>query len=195
MIGLADDQRVAPLGDELERVQLEACLARQLGVETPVEIGQRGALVQPGLVVAPLGQSGTAPVEFVLQDQREGLQEWLLGSLGLQDAMQKECLRFFGLAVPRGVTFENAEKLIEGHRAALDDTDSKRADEWDAFELVVGNLSDRENRADYGIKKPTLAAIRQAFDALLADGTAAEDIDDQLVVEKLLELKPELATD
>jgi hypothetical protein len=45
--GLADDQSVAALADELQRVQLEAGLARQLGVEAPVEVGERGPLVQP----------------------------------------------------------------------------------------------------------------------------------------------------
>ena len=34
--GFADDQGIGPLGDELERVQLEAGVARQLGVETPM---------------------------------------------------------------------------------------------------------------------------------------------------------------
>jgi hypothetical protein len=38
--GLADDQRIAALGDELQRVELEARLARQLGVEAPVEVVQ-----------------------------------------------------------------------------------------------------------------------------------------------------------
>jgi len=38
--GLANDQSVAALADELQRVQLEAGLARQLGVEAPVEVSQ-----------------------------------------------------------------------------------------------------------------------------------------------------------
>jgi hypothetical protein len=37
---------LAALADELQRVQLEAGLARQLGVEAPVEVGEGGPLVQ-----------------------------------------------------------------------------------------------------------------------------------------------------
>jgi hypothetical protein len=35
-----------PFADELQGVQLEAGLARQLGVEAPVEVGECGPLVQ-----------------------------------------------------------------------------------------------------------------------------------------------------
>ena len=35
------------LDDELEGVQFEACCPRQLGVEAPVEVGQRHTLVEP----------------------------------------------------------------------------------------------------------------------------------------------------
>ena len=45
--GLAYDQRIAALGDELERVQLKAGRSGQLGVKAPVQIGQRRLLVQP----------------------------------------------------------------------------------------------------------------------------------------------------
>jgi len=45
--GLADDQRVGALADELERVQLEARLSRQLRVEAPVEVGQCEAFFEP----------------------------------------------------------------------------------------------------------------------------------------------------
>jgi hypothetical protein len=82
----ADDQRVLSLGDELERVQLEACCPRQLGVEAPVEVGQRHALIEPALLVAPFHQARAAPIQFVLQDQREGVEERLLVDLGLQHA-------------------------------------------------------------------------------------------------------------
>jgi len=61
--GLANDQTIAALADELQRVQLEAGLARQLGVESPVEVGERGPLVKARLLEAPLGQARAAPVE------------------------------------------------------------------------------------------------------------------------------------
>jgi hypothetical protein len=47
LAGAADDQRVGALADELERVQLEARLSRQLRVEAPVEVGQCEAFFEP----------------------------------------------------------------------------------------------------------------------------------------------------
>ena len=82
----ADQNGVVGLGDELQRMQLEAGRLGQLGVEPPVELGKRELLVQAGLLVAPLDQARAAPVELVLQDQREGLQERLIGALRLEDA-------------------------------------------------------------------------------------------------------------
>jgi hypothetical protein len=82
--GLADDERVVPFGDEPERMQVEAGRARQRGVEAPVEVGQCDALAQPALLVAPLHQSRSAPIRFILQDQREGVEEGFLVGLRLQ---------------------------------------------------------------------------------------------------------------
>ena len=84
--GLADDQRIGTLGDELQGVQLEAGRPGQLGVETPVEVGQRDLLVQTGALVAALHQARATPVEFVLQHGREGLQKRCITGLGLHDA-------------------------------------------------------------------------------------------------------------
>ena len=84
--GLADDQRVGALADELQGVQLEAGAARQLRIETPVEVGQRGALVQARALEAALGQARATPVELVLEHGGEGLQKRLLGGLGLHHA-------------------------------------------------------------------------------------------------------------
>ena len=53
-----------------------------LGLKRQSKSMQREPLVQAGLLVASLGQARAAPVEFVLQDQREGLQEGLLGGSG-----------------------------------------------------------------------------------------------------------------
>ena len=81
--GLAHDQRVGAFGDELEGVQLKAGRTRQLGVEAPVKVGQADLLVQARAFVASLHQARAPAVELVLQQGGEGLQEGLLGRLGL----------------------------------------------------------------------------------------------------------------
>jgi len=64
-------------------VQLKAGRAGQLGVETPVEVGQADLLVQTRAFVAALHQARAPTVEFVLQHGGKRLQEGLLGSLCL----------------------------------------------------------------------------------------------------------------
>jgi hypothetical protein len=83
---LADDQRIGALADELQGVQLEAGAARQLRVETPVEVNQREPLIQARAFEAALGQARAPAVQLVLQHGGEGLQEGLLGSLSLHHA-------------------------------------------------------------------------------------------------------------
>ncbi len=86
-----DDQRVVASGDELQRVQLEAGLARHFGIEGPVEFGEREFLFEAGELVAAFDESGLAAIQFVLRDQCEGFKERLLGALGLQHA-RFECV-------------------------------------------------------------------------------------------------------
>ena len=81
--GLADDQRVGALADELQGVQLKAGAARKLRIEAPVEVRQRGPLIQARALEAALGQARAAPVQLVLEHGGEGLQKGLLGGLGL----------------------------------------------------------------------------------------------------------------
>jgi len=81
--GLANDQGIGTLADELQGVQLEAGAARQLRIETPVKIGQADLLIQPGSLEAALGQARAPAVQLVLEHGGEGLQKRLLGGLGL----------------------------------------------------------------------------------------------------------------
>ena len=71
--GPTDQKRVLAGGDELQRMQLEARVLGQLQVEAPVEFGQRELRVEPGLLIAALDEARATTVQFILQDQREGL--------------------------------------------------------------------------------------------------------------------------
>src|SRR3990172_343714 len=84
--GPANEKRVLAAGDELQRMQLEASVLGQLRVEAPVEFGQRELLVEAGLLIAALDEARAAAVQFILQEKREGLDEGLVGALGLEDA-------------------------------------------------------------------------------------------------------------
>lgn len=107
------------------------------------------------------------------------------------EPMQKQYLKFFGLNVPKGLVCVDAAQLIAAHKKETSGVDEKRLDAWANFESIVDDLSDRETREDYDIKKPPLAAIRAAVEALEAKGEDSGDL--QCVVDQLLEMKPELA--
>lgn len=113
------------------------------------------------------------------------------------ELMQKEFLKHFGADIPKGLTKLEAQKIIAGlrTRGTKDDAalEAKLA-EWDAFEDIVEQLWDPEEREFFDIKKPTLAAIRAAIDALKAQGQTIEQFggDAEKVADKLLEMNPQL---
>jgi hypothetical protein len=105
------------------------------------------------------------------------------------DAMQREFLRFFDMKIPAKVTHKQATTLISEIREQKTDAE---LDEWNDFESVCDELSDPETLRDYGLKRPSLAVIRDAVKAL-RKSDAPEDASDPLAVsEKIIEMKPEL---
>lgn len=67
--GRADQDGVFPFGDELQGVEFEAGALGDFGVEAPVELRQRGALVEARLLVALFNLPRLAAVQLVLQDR------------------------------------------------------------------------------------------------------------------------------
>lgn len=107
------------------------------------------------------------------------------------EPIQKEFYRFFGIKVPAGLTHADAEDFIDKHEQTLA---SQQRDEWDSYRSILDELSDKEACEDYGIKKPSLAAVRTAIDELRQSGVSLGELqgDLDIVVQKLIELKPEL---
>lgn len=107
---------------------------------------------------------------------------------------QKEFCKFFGLKIEKDLTAPEAEKMIAAHERKLAESDDPRLDEWEAFSEIVEELSDSEMRADYEIKKPSIALIKSALNELEKEGKSYRDVADEIdiLVDKLLELKPEL---
>jgi hypothetical protein len=71
---------------------------------------------------------------------------------------------------------------------------SPQRDEWDSYRSILDQLSDKDTREDYGIKKSSLATVRTTIDELRQSGVSLSDLegDLDLVTQKLIELKPEL---
>ncbi|MBE0615159.1 MAG: HIRAN domain-containing protein [Burkholderiales bacterium] len=110
------------------------------------------------------------------------------------DAWQKECLKFFGLPVSKGLTTGQAAKIIAEHRTKLETEDKARLDEWDAYEEICNEFNDADFRASFELKKVSDKVLKEALDALKREGATmrslAADID--TVVDKVIALKPDL---
>lgn len=116
--------------------------------------------------------------------------------------IQKEFYRFFGFKVPKGLTKQEADQFITEHLDSLtwneeteEEIDSAQAQRWEIFEDLWDELCDAELRADYEIKKPSMAAFRTAIKELEADGVDLLDIEGDIdtVIDKLIELNPSLS--
>lgn len=110
------------------------------------------------------------------------------------DPWQKECLKFFGLPVSKGLTTGQAAKMIAEHRTKLETEDKARLDEWDAYEEICNEFDDADFRASFELKKVSNKVLKDALDALKREGATmrslAADID--TVVDKVITLKPDL---
>ncbi|NRA27422.1 MAG: hypothetical protein HRU10_09255 [Opitutales bacterium] len=109
-------------------------------------------------------------------------------------AEQKEFFKFFGLKAPKGLTLNEAEKIIRDHKRELSDKGAPKLDEWEHYEDILDQIADNDTRDDYDIRKPSAALIRQALKELNEDGMSYEDVVDDLdvLIEKLITLKPDL---
>lgn len=112
------------------------------------------------------------------------------------DPLQKEFLKFFDINVAKNLTCVDAEQIVTKHRVKLLTERSPKLDEWNSFESIVTDLSDKETRDDYelNINKPSLSVLRAAIDALRKEGNSMDDLaaDLETVAQKLVELKPDL---
>jgi len=108
--------------------------------------------------------------------------------------IQKEFFMFFGIKPEKGMTHTEASGLISNHESALAEKEDPKLDEWEAFEEIIDELSDSDFREDYEIKKPSVTLIKNALAGLQKEGKSYRDAADEidLVIDKMIELKPEL---
>lgn len=100
---------------------------------------------------------------------------------------QKEVIRVFKSAAPKGITHPEAQKLIDGIGLGSDEL----LREVTSLEMVMKEIFDPEVRRDFGIKKPTLTSLRAAVEKLHdAKGCYRFDVDD--LVDQLVRDDPDL---
>ena len=106
--------------------------------------------------------------------------------------LQKEALRYFQEKIGRGITAEAAKSTLLSIERNL--YQSGRVVEWSTwlqFAETWQNLQAKEICTHYDIKKPAPAKIREAIQSLL-DENVAEWSDSDVVIQRLVELYPDL---
>lgn len=107
------------------------------------------------------------------------------------NTIDKEFYRFVGKPVPKNVTHVQAMR-DQSESDLPEDTEY----EWDLYTSAWDELSDRETREEYDLKKPSLAKFREAWKALREEIEDIDDLSDPgLIAEKLIELYPDLQRD
>jgi hypothetical protein len=109
--------------------------------------------------------------------------------------MQKEFFRYFKLKLPKGLTYNQAEKLISKFEMEQEE-DSDRLDEWYEYEDLFELINDIDTRREFGIKKVSLTAYRQAIEDLRKEGKSVSEIAQYIgdIIDKIVEIKPNILT-
>jgi hypothetical protein len=107
---------------------------------------------------------------------------------------QKECLRFYGATVPRALTADAADGLIKEREAALATEGSPLIEECEVYLQIVSDFADAEYCRENGIKKPSVALLREVFQELRDEVDDLEWLtqDPSWVTNKIIELRPDL---
>ena len=110
---------------------------------------------------------------------------------------QKTYLKFWKIKYGDDITTSVANKLIAEHYKNAETNEPDKWLEWQRMEAVsdiYDYFSDKEEREQFEIKKPTKKQIETAVEALLAEGMKLDAMQDnyQIVVDKLTALFPQL---
>jgi hypothetical protein len=113
------------------------------------------------------------------------------------DASQQAYLKFWKINYDKEITLSAAEKLIIEHRKKAEVDEPAKWSEWTIKEYVQNayeNFSDKDEREQFSIKKPTKEQIKNALDALLDEGKKIDELEEDYenLVEKLTDLFPDL---
>ncbi|ARO87959.1 hypothetical protein EBAPG3_009370 [Nitrosospira lacus] len=159
-----------------------------IGLLLPVEESDKQVLRFFKVPIKGLNQTTARAEVAKLQADPEKAAAW---DQRPAEAIQKEFYKFFGVKVPRGLTHIAAADYIGKHQQTLD---SQQLDDWSSYRSILGDLLDKDTRDCYYIKKPSVATIRAAIEALRQSGMSLSDLegDLEIVTQKLIELQPEL---
>lgn len=155
--------------------------------------------VAPRLTFVRVREGQTPTVQFDLlipKEKKQALDKFHEDKLvnGPISAQQKECGSFFGLKLPRGAKFGEAQAVIDAHLNTVRADAPDRLAAWEAYWRICEAFDDPAERREYSIKAVSRKLMNEAIDSLKAEGMTlvalADEID--LIVERLIETHPDL---
>jgi len=104
---------------------------------------------------------------------------------------EKDYFKFFGLPIPKELTTGQAQKTIAAHKV---NSTSEQQAEWDGYVTLLDEFNDVDFRDLYDLRKVSKGSLLDAISRLKQEGKSYRYLADNIeeVVDKLIELKPEL---
>jgi hypothetical protein len=111
------------------------------------------------------------------------------------NADQKIFFKFFDLTMPRGLTREQADQIINEHLKKVEVQDACKVKEFNAYISILENFDDLGFREVNEVKKPSMDVLNEALRQLRLEGKTYSDLelDEETLVARVIKLKPELA--
>jgi hypothetical protein len=103
-------------------------------------------------------------------------------------ALQRECYRFLKIKPPRNLSRTAAIEFMRNHS----NVDNELWREGEIYEYLYDEIDNEDFREDHEIKKVSLQVYRSAIEELQKAGKKLEDLEADIVIEKILEMKPDL---
>ena len=162
-----------------------------IGMEEPVDDESIKILKFFKIKISNINQTKARHEAALIFEDKENVQLWKNRP---PTTYQKDFFKFFGIKLVRGATYEQTATLINEYESDMFDNGDPQLEEWEAYEQIIDELSDPDFRETYEIKKANSTLIKKALSVLLEnDKTYLEISDDiDILIDKLIELKPEL---
>ncbi|MDX1816093.1 MAG: hypothetical protein R3180_00130 [Marinobacter sp.] len=102
-------------------------------------------------------------------------------------ALQKDFYRFVNEPAPNKLTAMAAEVFMQNYELT-----DQQTDDWDAYEYLLDELSDKDNCELYDIKKPARSVLRQAITDIGNTGVRLAEIKPEDIAKRIAQIKPDL---
>jgi hypothetical protein len=151
--------------------------------------------ILPRLNYLYLSDGGYIEIDYDVLIQREQMK--VSRALDLEEPVskdQKDFLRYFEQSIPKGLTVGQADQLIAEFTDRMNVEQPGKIDEYNAYQDILNELDDKDERDMYDLKKPPMAVVEQALKQLQAQGMTYVQIHDdmQTLADEIFKIRPDL---